>query len=79
MLQEMEERRKWRHQSMEEAKREYRRLNNKLRRTNEKAREQWWETSVSMPWFCSFGWKVVYESDSNFLGLLAVGTTSIIN
>src|SRR6218665_1320293 len=43
MLQEMEEGRKWRHQSTEEAKREYKRLNNKLRRTTKKAREQWWE------------------------------------
>jgi len=41
MLQEMKEMRKWRHQSTEEAKRKYRRLNNKLRRTTEKAREQW--------------------------------------
>ena len=43
MILEMEERRKWRHQSTEEAKKEYRRLNNKLRRTTEKAREEWWE------------------------------------
>jgi hypothetical protein len=43
MLMEMEERRKWKHQSTEEAKKEYRRLNNKLRRTTEEAREKWWE------------------------------------
>ena len=43
MIQEMGERRKRRHQSTEEAKREYRRLNNKLRRMTKKAREQWWE------------------------------------
>ena len=43
MIMEMEERRKWKHQSTEEAKKEYRRLNNKLRRTTEEAREKWWE------------------------------------
>src|SRR6218665_3525325 len=42
MIQDMEERRKWKHQSTEKAKQEYRKLNNKLRRTTEKAREQWW-------------------------------------
>jgi len=39
MLQEMEERRKWKHQSTDEAKSEYRRLNNQLRKTTDKARE----------------------------------------
>jgi len=39
----MEERRKWKHQNTEEAKKEYRRINNKLRRTTRKAREKWWE------------------------------------
>lgn len=43
MIKEMEERRKWKHQKTEEAKKEYRRLNNKLRRTTKKAREKWWE------------------------------------
>ena len=43
MIKEMEERRKWKHQSTEEAKKEYRRINNKLRRTTRKAREKWWE------------------------------------
>jgi hypothetical protein len=43
MIQEMEERRTWKHQSTEEAKKEYRRLNNKLRRTTKKAREKWWK------------------------------------
>src|SRR6218665_4087207 len=43
MIQEIEERRKWKHQSTDEAKSEYRRLNNKLRKTTDKAREKWWE------------------------------------
>jgi len=43
MLEDMEERRKWKHQSTEEAKKEYKRLNNKLRRTTDKAKEKWWE------------------------------------
>src|SRR6218665_1534008 len=43
MIQEMEERRKWKHQRTDEAKSEYRRLNNKLRKTTDKAREKWWE------------------------------------
>ena len=42
-LQEMEERRKWKHQSTDEAKGEYRRLNNKLRKTTDTARDKWWE------------------------------------
>ena len=43
MLEDMEERRKWKHQSTEEAKKEYKRLNNQLRRTTDKAKEEWWE------------------------------------
>jgi retron-type reverse transcriptase len=43
MIQDMEDRRKWKHQSTEMAQKEYRRLNNKLRRSTEKAREKWWE------------------------------------
>src|SRR5688572_8778953 len=43
MIEEMEERRKWKHQSTEKARQEYRRLNNKLRRTTEEAREKWWD------------------------------------
>jgi Reverse transcriptase (RNA-dependent DNA polymerase) len=43
MIEEMEERRKWKHQSTEKAKQEYRRLNNKLRRTTEEAKEKWWD------------------------------------
>ena len=39
----MEERRKVKHQSTEEAKKEYRRLNNELRRSTDKAREGWWD------------------------------------
>src|SRR6218665_1654673 len=43
MLQEMEEKRKWKHQSTDEVKSEYRRLNNQLRKTTDKARQKWWE------------------------------------
>jgi ribosomal protein L20A (L18A) len=43
MLKKMEERRKVKHQSTEGAKKEYRRLNNELRRATDKAREVWWE------------------------------------
>ena len=43
MIHDMDERRKWKHQNTDSAKQEYRRLNNKLRRTTEKAREQWWD------------------------------------
>ena len=43
MVKDMEERRKWKHQSTDEARKEYKRLNNQLRRTTDKAREKWWE------------------------------------
>ena len=43
MIQEMGERRKWKHQSTDEANSEYQRLNNKQRKTTDKAREIWWE------------------------------------
>ena len=43
MVKDMEERRKWKHQNTEEAKKEYKRLNNQLRRTTNKAREEWWK------------------------------------
>ena len=42
MIQDMEERRKWKHQSSVEANQAYKRLNNKLRKTTDKAREAWW-------------------------------------
>src|SRR6218665_817767 len=42
MVDEMEERRKWKHQSTDKARQECKRLNNKLRRTTEEAREKWW-------------------------------------
>ncbi len=42
MILKMSERRKWKHKCTETAKREYRRLNNQLRRETDKAREQWW-------------------------------------
>jgi len=38
MAEEMEERRKWKDQDTDKARQEYRRLNNKLRRTTEEAR-----------------------------------------
>ena len=40
MIQEMEERRKWKHQSTDEAKSEYRRLNNKLRENNRQGKRE---------------------------------------
>src|SRR6218665_4144145 len=43
MIQEMGERRKWKHKRTDEAKSEYQRLNNKQRKTTDKAREIWWE------------------------------------
>ncbi len=43
MIKDMDDRRMWKHQSTEKAKQEYRRLNNKLRRSTEKAKEEWWK------------------------------------
>ena len=43
MIEDMEQRRKWKRQNTEYAKKEYRRLNNQLRRSTEKAKEKWWE------------------------------------
>ena len=42
MLEKMEERRKWKHQTTDYARKEYKRLNNELRRTTDKAKETWW-------------------------------------
>ena len=42
MLLKMKERRKWKHQITEEARSQYRKLNNELKRETEKAREIWW-------------------------------------
>ena len=42
MIDKMDQRRRFKHQNTEEAKREYRRLNNELRRETERAREKWW-------------------------------------
>jgi len=39
MIQKMEERRKWKHQTTEEAKRQYRKLNNDLSRETDRARD----------------------------------------
>jgi len=41
MVAKMEERRKWKNINTEEGKRNYRKLNNELRRETEKARETW--------------------------------------
>jgi hypothetical protein len=38
----MDERRKWKNNETDYGKREYSRLNNELRRTTDKARDQWW-------------------------------------
>ena len=43
MTEKMAQRRKVKHQSDERSKREYRRLNNELRRETDKARKKWWE------------------------------------
>ena len=43
MIKLMDERRHWKHQSTEKAKKEYKRLNNKLRKATDKAREKWWD------------------------------------
>ena len=42
MIAKMDERRKWKRQNTEEATREYKRLNNELRRETDKAKEKWW-------------------------------------
>ena len=44
MLMKMNERRKWKAVNNEEGRRNYRRLNNELRRTTDKAREDWWRS-----------------------------------
>ena len=41
MLEKMEERRKWKRDESEYGKRQYRKINNELRRTTDKAREEW--------------------------------------
>lgn len=43
MIVEMEGRRKLKHQNTEDAKRRYRKLNNKFRRTTDKTKDKWWE------------------------------------
>ena len=43
MIQKMEERQKWKHQTTEEAKQQYRKLNNELRRETDRAREMRWQ------------------------------------
>jgi len=43
MLEMMDQRRQWKHQTTEEARQQYRKLNNRLRRITQAAKEQWWE------------------------------------
>ena len=43
MIEKMAQRRKFKHQCDERSKKEYRRLNNELRRETDKARKKWWE------------------------------------
>ncbi|XP_047478507.1 craniofacial development protein 2-like [Penaeus chinensis] len=43
MLVKMDERRKWKNANTEVGRGKYRKLNNELRRTTDRAREQWWE------------------------------------
>jgi hypothetical protein len=43
MIEKMAQRRKYKHQCDERSKKEYRRLNNELRRETDKARKKWWE------------------------------------
>ena len=42
-LERISERRKWKANNTEEGRKEYRRLNNELRRETDEAREKWWE------------------------------------
>lgn len=42
MINSMKERRRWKHQTTEKARTEYKRLNNMLRRWTDQARENWW-------------------------------------
>ena len=43
MIERMSERRKWKANNTEEGRKEYRRLNNELRRETDEAREEWWK------------------------------------
>ena len=43
MIERMSERRKWKGNNTEEGRKEYRHLNNELRRETDEAREEWWE------------------------------------
>lgn len=43
MLVKMDERRKWKNVNTAEGRRKYRELNNELRRTTNRSRDQWWE------------------------------------
>jgi len=43
MLETMRDWRKWKNSCTQEGKKNYRRLNNELRRTTDKAKENWWK------------------------------------
>jgi len=42
MLEMMDQRRQWKHQTTEEARQQYRKLNNKLCKVTQRAKEVWW-------------------------------------
>ena len=42
MLEMMDQRRQWKHQTTEEARQQYQKLNNKLRKVTQRAKEEWW-------------------------------------
>ena len=42
MLEMINQRRQWKHQTTEEARQQYRKLNNKLRKVTQTAKEEWW-------------------------------------
>jgi hypothetical protein len=44
MIDKMEERWKWKYDNTENGRKEYKKLNNELRRTTDKAREEWMES-----------------------------------
>src|SRR6476619_5961460 len=46
-MEKMQARRKWKNKNTEEGKKTYRRLNNKLRRETDQARERWWENECN--------------------------------
>src|SRR6476619_775993 len=47
IMEKMQERKKWKNKNTEEGKITYRRLNNKLRRETDQARERWWKNECN--------------------------------